>query len=74
MSIIYEATLNKNIIKKITTTEIEINLDDLQFEIDELNERIETTPDMMEMPSNKEMLIMERDEKVKNLEELKKVK
>ena len=73
MSIIYEA-VSKNIIKKITTTEIEINLDDLQFEIDELNERIDTTPEMIEMPSDKELLIMERDEKVKNLEELKKVK
>ena len=70
----YETTNNKNIIKKIITTETEINLDDLQKEIDELNERIETTPEMIEMPSGKEMLIMERDEKVKNLEELKKVK
>ena len=70
----YETTNNKNIIKKIITTETEINLDDLQKEIDDLNERIETTPEMIEMPSDKEMLIMERDEKVKNLEMLKKVK
>ena len=73
MSITYEA-VSKNIVKKIVTTEIVINLDDLKKEIDDLNERIETTPDMIEMPSDKEMLIMERDEKVKNLEELKKVK
>ena len=74
MSITYEVTDDKNIIKKIVTTEIVINLNDLKKEIDDLNERIETTPDMIEMPSDKEMLIMERDEKVKNLEMLKEVK
>ena len=74
MSITYETTDDKNIIKKIVTSETEINLDDLKKEIDDLNERIETTPEMMEVPSGKDALIIDRDEKVKNLEELKKVK
>ena len=73
MKIIYER-IGENIIRKVTTTVVEIDLQELKKEIDDLNERIETTPALIEMPSDKELLLIERDEKVKNLEELKKVK
>ena len=68
--VVYEATSTPNIIKKIVTTETEINLEELQKEIDELNAQIETMPDMImfEAPSGKEALIMERDEKQEELD------
>ena len=61
--VVYEATEDPNIIKKVVTTETEINLEELQAEIDLLNEQIETMPEMIEMPSGKEILMWERDEK-----------
>ena len=60
----YLTTVDPNIIQKVTTTTIEVNLEELQQEIDILNEQIETMPDMIEMPSGKEELIRIRDEKV----------
>ena len=60
----YLSTPDPNIIKKVTTTTTEINLEELQAEIDLLNEQIETMPDEMLMPSGKEELIRLRDEKV----------
>ena len=68
--VVYEVTENPNIIKKITTTVIEIDLQELQKEIDELNAQIETMPDEILMPSGKEELIRLRDEKVDYLNSL----
>ena len=66
----YLTTADPNIIQKVTTTTIEVNLEELQQEIDILNEQIETMPDEMLMPSGKEELIRIRDEKVDYLNSL----
>ena len=56
--------IDENTIKKIKIVETIIDLKALQSEIDELNEQIKDMPDEILMPSGKEMLIQERDEKV----------